>query len=199
MKRSFILLGVLLLAVLLGWGMASVPGVLVLELGQKTFAAPLWLIGLGLLVLILMSYAVWKLFFWVIYLPFGWRDSWLNFKKGRREKLLRSALEAQVLDNHAEAWIQFRKLARSGYLTPQSYYCASVHAEKAGESAMATDLLFEAGRAGGAGTLAYLLLQIDRLIRDANFPEAKRKFNLIPKEFSRDPNVLKRGRILEKY
>ncbi len=159
MKRALILLGVLLIAVLLGLGIANIPGVLVLELGQKTLAAPLWLVGFGIIILILVIYFVWKLFFWIIYLPFGWKDSWLNFKNKKRDQLFRSAIDAQLLGQHEIAWRKFKKLAQGHYFTPQTYYLAIESAQKVGEFSVAAGLLTEAKQSGGARDLMDVLYQ----------------------------------------
>ena len=79
MKKLLILLGVLFIAVLLGLGVAKVPGVLILQLGQKTIAAPIWLIIFSLIILILMAYFVFKILSFVIYMPVNWKNSFLNF------------------------------------------------------------------------------------------------------------------------
>lgn len=199
MRRILILLLIVFLAVVLGIGLVKIPGVLLLELGQKTFAAPLWFVVVSLVILVLVIYFVAKLFCWVVHLPFEWRNSWLNFKHKRRERLFKEALDAQVLGDHAHAWVKFRNLAKSHYLIPQTYYLAAHSAEIAGESAMAMDLLSAAGRTGASHSMTFILLQVDKLIKEGNFQEAKNKLAQIPKELIKNPNVIKRALIIAKH
>jgi len=148
MKKLLILLGVLLIAVLLGLGVAKVPGILILQLGQKTIAAPIWLIIFGLIVLILVLYFLFKILSFVIYMPVNWKNSFLNLKARKREKIFSEALNLYMLKNYSKAWPKFQDLGRAGYFVPQTYYLAADAAKEAGESGIAIDLLVKASRLG---------------------------------------------------
>lgn len=149
MKKLLILLLVLLLAVLLGWWIAKVPGVLVLQLGQKTVAAPIWLIIFSLLILILVFYIFIKILGFLIYLPWSYKTTFLNFKIKKREKLFREALSFYILKNYSKAWPKFKDLGNTGYFIPETYYLAADAARASGEMAIAMDLLAKAGRVAG--------------------------------------------------
>ncbi len=148
MKKLLILLGVLFLAVLLGLGIAKVPGILILQLGQKTIAAPIWLIIFGLIILMLMAYFLFKILSFLIMMPMNWKNSFLNFKAKKREKIFREALNFYILKNYGKAWPRFKDLGQAGYLVPQTYYLAADAAKEAGESGVALDLLLKASRLG---------------------------------------------------
>ena len=118
MKRLFFLFFLVFFAGLVALFIGKMPGTLVLEWGQRTFAAPLWFIIFIFLFIFFIIYFLWKILYALFSLPFVWRAGWIIFRKKKTEQLFREAVEAQVLGEAKVACQKYKKLGHAGYFAP---------------------------------------------------------------------------------
>lgn len=197
MTRFFWLLIILLLAVIIGIGIAQVPGYVLLEVGNSSVTTPLWLAVLAVLLCCIVVYFVIRFIRLLYLVPKGWRLSFLKSRAKKREKTLKSALNAFLVGDFSEAKKRFKDLASHQHMTPETWLLTSRSAQLAGDRALEMDALHHAAALKLKDRTTLTLLEVDSLVGEQKFIDAKAKLSPLVNTKSKSLPVLQRALSVE--
>lgn len=172
MRHFFWVMIILLLAAVLGTLLAKYPGFLLLQLGQSTYAAPLWLVFLSTLLVLLFIYIVYKWLRFFVFIPRAFRHYRDHRRQQKQLTLLGLGLEQFITLDYTHATDNFLKLAKLGFLQAQSLVVALTCAQLTGDLKTQKNIRSRLKKVSthlGATTL--LLVEVDALI-DEGSPSA---------------------------
>jgi HemY protein len=191
MKRFFWLLIVMVVAVILGLLTAFAPGFVLLQIGHISYAAPLWLAVLALIVLFVAFYVVWRLLYLLVSMPRVWRHYRTTQVGARRQKLLLQSLNNLLVEDWQKAERNFKKLAELDFMRRQTLLLAARCADHQGRRDAQINYLHQANALEDKGSKSVSdLSSVEVLIKDERLDEAKPILEKIVKKSSRNQKAL---------
>jgi HemY protein len=191
MKRFFWLLIVIVVAVILGLLTAFAPGFVLLQIGHTSYATPLWLAVLALIVLFVAFYVVWRLLYLLVSMPRVWRHYRTTQVGARRQKLLLQSLNNLLVEDWQKAERNFKKLAELDFMRRQTLLLAARCADHQGRRDAQINYLHQANALEDKGSKSVSdLSSVEVLIKDERLDEAKPILEKIVKKSSRNQKAL---------
>ena len=133
MRQFLWIMVILIVAAILGVFIARFPGFLLLQLGQGSYAAPLWMVFLGTVFSLIILYIIYKTLSFLLFIPQSLRHYQQTNRQKKQLRLLGEGLEQFVIQDFKTASNAFSQLAKLNFLQAQSLLMALVGAQATGD------------------------------------------------------------------